>query len=39
MQRNLSEQQYQNMRDEVERIARSLFAEPDPPAWSGELAA
>lgn len=39
LQRSLAEQQYHKMRDEVERIARSLFTEPEPPAWSREMAA
>lgn len=37
-QRALFEQQYQQMREEVERIARSLYAEPEPPTRK-ELAA
>ena len=38
-QRRLAEQQYGKMRDEVERIARAIYSEPDPPTAVAEAAA
>lgn len=39
LQRGVSEEKYLKMREEIERIARSLFAEPESPTWTEELAA